>query len=153
MTEIICRYIELKDKENWHLLWRKYLDFYNSVLSDEIYTSTFYRFFDAGKYEPRAIVAEQIIEGESILLGLVHYMPHRHCWHFNDVCYLQDLYIEQSARGRGLGRKLIQAVYDEAIKQNWENVYWMTAEDNMQGRHLYDKVGELTPFIKYQKPK
>ncbi len=128
------------------------MEFYNSSKSEEIYETTFERFFLDSEYEPRAIVAERIENNDIKLIGLVHYMAHRHCWSIENVCYLQDLYVCESERGTGVGRKLIEAVYKEAEINNWANVYWMTAEDNQTGRQLYDRVGKLTPFIKYQKP-
>ena len=47
-------------------------------------------------------------------VGLAHYIFHRHGWHVADVCYLQDLFVAPEARGDGVGRALIEAVYAEA---------------------------------------
>ena len=40
-----------------------------------------------------------------------------------DVCYLQDLYVSDTLRGQGIGRLLIEAVYDEADKRGIPTVY------------------------------
>jgi hypothetical protein len=47
---------------------------------------------------------------------------------------------------------LIEAVYAAADAQGCPRVYWLTQEFNAAGRRLYDRVGELTPFIRYDRP-
>ena len=79
------------------------------------------------------------------------YLFHRHCWKIENVCYLQDLYADPSARGMGVGRALIEAVYEQADAAGAPSVYWMTQEFNHTARQLYDRIGQLTPFIKYQR--
>lgn len=144
----MIRPVARDDQDQWRALWTGYLEFYESSVSEAVYRSTFDRFFDGGAYEPRCLVAEH----GGRLLGIVHYMAHRHCWKLGDVCYLQDLFASPDVRGTGVGRALIEAVYAEADANNWENVYWMTQHFNETGRRLYDRVGALTPFIKYQRP-
>lgn len=98
--------------------------------------------------EFRGMIAE--VDGKAA--GLVHYYFHRHGWKIEDVCYLQDLYVDPSARGTGLGRALIEAVYDAADKQGCPAVYWMTQEFNKTARQLYDRIATLSPFVKYDRP-
>ena len=86
------------------------------------------------------------------LAGLTHYLFHRHAWKVERVCYLQDLYARPETRGNGVGRALIQAVYDEANRQEAPAVYWLTQDSNHTARKLYDRIGKLTPFLKYQRP-
>ena len=86
-----------------------------------------------------------------ICLGLTHYLFHRHAWKEEKVCYLQDLFARPEARGTGVGRALIQAVYDEADRLGAPSVYWLTKEFNHPARQLYDRIGTLTPFIKYSR--
>lgn len=68
-----------------------------------------------------------------------------------DVCYLQDLYVEPRLRGGGVGRALIEAVYEVADANGTPSVYWMTQDFNENARKLYDRIANLTPFIKYQR--
>jgi GNAT superfamily N-acetyltransferase len=85
-------------------------------------------------------------------VGLANCILHRDGWSLEDVCYLQDLYVDESVRGTGAGRALIEAVYAEADARNAPSVYWMTQTFNATGRRLYDRVGVLTPFIQYVRP-
>lgn len=85
------------------------------------------------------------------LLGIVHYLFHRSFWTPEDYCYLQDLFVAENARGSGLGRSLIEAVYDKALEAGAGRVYWLTQEDNLTARALYDKVADRSGFIQYRK--
>lgn len=136
------------DKAAWRDLWTDYLTFYKSTLPDTVKDSTFTRLLDPNVPDLNALVAEH--GGE--VIGLVHYIYHRHCWRIEDVCYLQDLYVSSAARGTGCGRKLIEAVYASADANGTPSVYWMTEHHNATGRQLYDRIGRLTDFIKYQRP-
>lgn len=73
-------------------------------------------------------------------------------WSVENSCYLQDLYVDPEIRGTGAGRALIEAVHAEAAKAGATGVYWLTQECNKTARQLYDRIGELTPFVKYTKP-
>lgn len=92
-----------------------------------------------------AFVAEQ--NGQ--LFGLVHFIFHRSTTRLNDVCYLQDLYVNKDLRGTGIGRQLIKAVYDAALKAGSTRVYWQTQDSNIVGRALYEKVANHLGFIVY----
>lgn len=147
MSEVIIRPVRRDDRDEWQTLWTAYLAFYESTVAPEVYESTFQRLLNDGDYEPSAFVAE--LDGK--LVGLVHYIPHRHCWRTGNVCYLQDLFAAPHVRGKGIGRALIEAVYAEADRRGWGSVYWLTQDFNADARKLYDRVATLTPFIKYQR--
>jgi GNAT superfamily N-acetyltransferase len=85
------------------------------------------------------------------LKGIVHYLYHRSMWTVGNYCYLQDLFVDPSARGLGLGRALIEALYAEAKKAGASRVYWLTQEDNATARALYDKLADRSGFIQYRK--
>jgi GNAT superfamily N-acetyltransferase len=67
------------------------------------------------------------------------------------VCYLQDLFTSEEARGEGVGRALINGVYDRAREAGSTRVYWQTQETNIVAQKLYDKVAERSGFIVYRK--
>ena len=94
-----------------------------------------------------ALVAEQA----GHLLGLTHYLFHRSTTAIEPICYLQDLFTAQSARGKGIGRALINAVYDQARLANSPRVYWQTHESNATAMRLYNKVADRSGFLVYRK--
>ena len=89
------------------------------------------------------------INGE--LMGIAHYLFHRSTWAPHRYCYLEDLFVAEAARGQGLGRALIEAVYEKARAANASRVYWLTQSSNTQARILYDRVADNLGFIQYRK--
>jgi GNAT superfamily N-acetyltransferase len=147
---ITIRPVVRADYAHWLPLWEGYNRFYGrfdaTALPDAITQMTWARFFDA--YEPmHALVAE--IDGR--LVGLVHYLFHRSTISIAPNCYLQDLFTAEPARGRGVGRRLIEAVYEEARLAGLSRVYWLTHETNTTARRLYDAVAENSGFLVYRK--
>ena len=86
------------------------------------------------------------------LVGFAHYLLHRSTWARHCYCYLEDIFVADSARGAGVGRALIEAVETAAYKAHASRLYWMTHESNAQARALYDKVAQRSGFIQYRKP-
>ncbi|MDV4167640.1 GNAT family N-acetyltransferase [Rhodovulum sp. FJ3] len=147
MSSITIRPIQPDDYAQWAELWRGYLTFYETTLPDEVYQSSFDRMLGD---DPRDFSGMLALDGDRPV-GLVHYLFHRHGWKVEEVCYLQDLFTLPDMRGRGVGRALIEAVYDAADAYGAPSVYWLTQDFNASARILYDQVGTLTPFIKYQR--
>lgn len=145
---VTVRPLAQSDRMVWEELWTAYLDFYETQLPIENFFVAWDRLMGDDYYDGRGLIAEA--DGEAV--GLAHYFYQRHGWKMEDVTYLQDLYVKESARGTGAGRALIEAVYAAADDADCPTVYWMTAHDNEVARRLYDRIGDLTPFIKYQRP-
>ncbi|MRU17090.1 GNAT family N-acetyltransferase [Roseovarius sp. A21] len=141
------RPLRREDHARWRELWTGYLEFYGSSVPDEVYDTTFERLLDSERPQQCAFVAET--GGE--VIGLVHVVYHAHNWRVEDVCYIQDLYVDPKVRSTGAGRALIEAVYDAADANGTPSVYWMTQDFNETARKLYDRIATVTPFIKYQR--
>lgn len=148
MPALIVRPLRAEDQTQWSEMWTAYLEFYETGVAPEVYDSTFARLLGDDPRDFSAFVAEQ---GDR-LVGLTHFLFHRHAWKIEDVCYLQDLYARPDCRGTGVGRALIEAVYDAADKNGTPAVYWLTQDFNETARKLYDRIANETPFIRYQRP-
>jgi GNAT superfamily N-acetyltransferase len=134
------------DLAQWEALWEGYNIFYERTVPPEITRMTWSRFFDAS--EPvHALVAEK----DGRLVGLVHYLFHRSTSLLGPTCYLQDLFTAEAARGQGIGRALIESVYERARTAGSLRVYWQTHETNVTAMALYDKVAERSGFLVYRK--
>ncbi|KAE9626486.1 GNAT family N-acetyltransferase [Parasedimentitalea maritima] len=146
-SQVTIRTLRTDDRPEWAELWHDYLEFYETSLPDAVYDTTFARLIGDDPQDFSCFVAEQ--DGQ--LVGLTHYLFHRHAWTQDNTCYLQDLYARPETRGTGVGRALIEAVYATADVQGSGSVYWMTQEFNHTARKLYDRIGKQTPFIRYQR--
>ena len=143
---LTVRSIAEADRAQWEPLWAGYNTFYERTLPAAVTAMTWSRFFDA--YEPvHALVAER----DGALIGLVHYLFHRSTSAIVPACYLQDLFTADGARGEGIGRALIEAVYIKAKEAGCARVYWHTHETNLTAMKLYDQVAERSGFVVYRK--
>src|SRR5271154_1990719 len=147
---LLIRAVTRHDYDRWLPLWDGYNAFYGrsgaTALDPDITRMTWARFFDA--YEPvHALVAES--GGE--LLGLAHYLFHRSTTTIEPTCYLQDLFTNEAIRGKGVGRALINRVYEEARLAGSSRVSWLTHETNQTAMKLYDKMADRSGFVVYRK--
>jgi GNAT superfamily N-acetyltransferase len=147
MADVVVTPLRPQDRERWFELWRSYLDFYETRLPSEIYEHTW----------QRLIAAEGPIRGlgarlggtAAPLVGIAHYLFHAHAWTTQEVCYLQDLFVDRVVRRGGCGRKLIEAVAAVARDRGCYRLYWTTKEDNAIARSLYDRIARFNGFIRY----
>jgi GNAT superfamily N-acetyltransferase len=133
------------DRECWDVLAQGYKTFYETVLPETAYDRAWQR-----------LMAGDAIHGlgahlEGRLVGIAHYLFHANVW-TADVCYLQDLFVDDAARGRGAARALIEAVVEDARQRGAARLYWMTRDDNATARALYDRVARHNGFIRYEHP-
>ena len=140
------RPVAAQDRSEWARLWRAYLAFYDTSVPEAVYDSLFARLLAPGPDGPFGLVAE-VDDGR--VVGIVHYLFHLHCWKPEGVVYLQDLFTDAQARGRGVARGLIGAVCDAADAAGRPSVYWMTQTHNATARALYDRIATPTDFMRY----
>lgn len=148
VSGLIIRPLQAADEAEWRRLWTGYLEYYETSVPEAVYRSTFARLLGDDPQDFSALIAER--DGRPV--GLAHYLFHRHCWREENVCYLQDLFADPDHRGCGIGRALIEGVYAAADRAGAPAVYWLTQDFNDTARTLYDRVGQVTPFIKYARP-
>jgi GNAT superfamily N-acetyltransferase len=134
------------DHDQWLPLWRGYQHFYQTDIDSATTATTWKRFHDLG--EPMHCA---VAESDGQLIGMVHYIFHRSCWTVGDYVYLQDLFVSPSARGQGVGRALIEWVYQQAQERGASRVHWLTHETNADAMLLYDRIAQKSGFIQYRK--
>lgn len=148
MENITIRPVSPGDYQQWRVLWAGYNAFYGrsgaTAVDEAIIESTWKRFFDPAE-SLRALVAE--LDGE--IAGIAHYLFHRSTNHLENLCYLEDLFTAEAKRERGVGRALIQAVYECARQAGAPRVYWMTHESNVRAISLYGRIADRSGFVVY----
>jgi len=130
------------DHPRWLELARGYKAFYKTEVTDAEYQRAWKR-----------LLANDRVWGLGArhggqLVGIAHYLFHSSTWN-EEVCYLQDLFVDPAFRGRGIARALIEAVAKAALARGAERLYWLTQEHNAAARALYDKVAKYNHFIRY----
>ena len=147
MRDIVVNALGPQDHARWAELWRGYLDFYETRLPREIYEHTWQRLL--APESPIRGLGARLGSDAASLVGITHYLFHAHAWMRQEVCYLQDLFVDASVRHHGCGAKLIEAVAAIARERGCARVYWTTKEDNTAARSLYDRIARFNGFIRY----
>jgi len=134
--------LRTSDRAVWERLARGYNDFYETVLPDSDYDRAW-----------RRLLADKEILGlgarlDGRMFGIAHFLLHSNIWR-DEVCYLQDLFVDEAARGQGAARALIDAVAATARRHGASRYYWQTKQDNARARALYDKLARFRGFIRY----
>jgi ribosomal protein S18 acetylase RimI-like enzyme len=135
------------DHDGWMSLWQGYQAFYRVDIADAVSRKTWNRLLDPA--EPMFGAAS--VDGAVRAVGLVHWILHRSTWTDGDYCYLQDLFVAPWARGRGVGRGLIEHVYRTAKAAGCPRVHWLTHETNRAAMLLYDGISERSGFVQYRR--
>ena len=121
------------DKQRWFILWQGYLDFYQTELSAKQSELTWQRILDP-EFNMKCAVALD----DGLIVGFTTYNLQNSTWSENGHCYLEDLFVDLSVRGKGVGRALIEYVKSYAIANKCSRLYWNTDENNATARKLYD---------------
>ncbi len=134
------------DRAAWERLWQGYLTFYEASVPADVTDHTWSRLM-----EPDGEIHGFVAEADGSPVGLVHFLYHPSTWKRGPYCYLQDLYVDEAARGGGIARALIASVEEAARSAGASRVYWLTQEHNHTARALYDRVATRSGFIQYRK--
>lgn len=135
------------DKARWQALFQGYIEFYRAQVAPEVIESTWQR-LSSNSDGLTALVA---VNRDGVAIGLAHLLFHRSTWSPTWYCYLEDLFVDPAARGRGTGLALIAATYAEADRRGATRTYWATQAGNAKARRLYNKTGVLTDFVQYRR--
>jgi GNAT superfamily N-acetyltransferase len=146
MQSVQIRAVESTDFDIWLPLWKGYQQFYEVDIPEPVTLQTWARLLDPAEpmYAALAIAGEQA-------LGMMHLIYHRSTWTTGNYCYLQDLFVADNARGRGVGRALIEHVFADARRNRAARVHWLTHESNNNAMQLYDRIVDRSGFVQYRK--
>lgn len=141
---INVREARAEDYDAWLALWKGYLSFYGTDLEEAVTLATWRRVLspDSGLFCRLAETGQGVV-------GFAICVLHEGTWVTAPLCYLEDLFVADTARGKGAGRALIEAIIDEARDKAWSKVYWVTREGN-PARALYDQLAVVDDYVRYR---
>ncbi|MGO7031842.1 GNAT family N-acetyltransferase [Rhizobium ruizarguesonis] len=134
-----------EDEARWRELWAAYLAFYEVTVDADITDSTWRRVFD-----PASAIAMRVAEVDGGMMGFALYLTHEGTWIRGRDCYLEDLFVDADARGKGVGRALMDDLVSTCKAKGWSRLYWHTSEQNRTARALYDSYVESDGHIRYR---
>jgi len=142
------RELAARDREAWRALWQGYCDFYQTAVADDVTDATWGRLLDPAQ----PMIGLVACDAADRPVALAHCVLHLNTWTDRPVCYLEDLFVAPEARCGGAARALIEALAERGRREGWFRLYWMTKADNHRARALYDRVGKLTDWVRYDMP-
>jgi GNAT superfamily N-acetyltransferase len=142
----IVRMAEANDEARWRELWAGYVKFYRAEVSDEVTAHTWARILDSASN-----IDTLVAERDGQVIGICNYVFHDHTWSKQQICYLQDLFVDPTSRGSGAAKQLILACEEQAKAKGAFRIYWQTQEYNAAARSLYDTIVPRSSFIVYRK--
>lgn len=128
------------DREAWAELYCGYASFYSLPVPD---LDVLWRWIGAGQMT--CLVAS--VDGE--VVGLAHLREFLRPVHAAVGGFLDDLYVDESARGQGVGRALLEAASELARERGWIVLRWLTSDWNTSAQALYDQVARRTEFVTF----
>ncbi|MBD9385564.1 GNAT family N-acetyltransferase [Agrobacterium sp. AGB01] len=134
-----------QDQADWLKLWSDYLAFYNVDLAEEVTAHTWARVMDPVS---RLSMRLAVLDGQTVGFAIHHF--HDSTWVKTPDCYLEDLFIDETIRGKGIGRALIDDLIAISKEKGWSRLYWHTDENNQRARKLYDSYVESDGHIRYR---
>ena len=141
----MIRKINIKDKENWKKLYKGYADFYKSSINEKILDTVWSWLMDKN-HEVKGIVYE--INGN--LAALAHYRAMPRPLKGKHIGFLDDLYVDATYRNQKIGQKIMDEIKVISKSERWDLVRWITRQDNVKAKSLYDKISEKTNWEVYE---
>ena len=141
----MIRKIKIKDKENWKKLYKGYANFYKSAINERILDTVWSWLMDKN-HEVKGIVYE--IDGN--LTGLAHYRAMPRPLRGKYIGFLDDLYVDPAYRNQKIGQKLMNKIKIISKLEKWDLVRWITRQDNIKAKSLYDKISQKTDWEVYE---
>ena len=144
-SPVTVRAAEPRDEDRWRELWAGYLKFYEVAVSPEITAATWEK-----AMSDRSAIFMRVAEVDGSVAGFTLSLTHEGTWITGLDCYLEDLFVDPSARGKGVGRALMDDLVALCRQNGWSRLYWHTAEGNATARTLYDSYVRSDGHIRYR---
>jgi GNAT superfamily N-acetyltransferase len=140
---LIVRDIASEDHDAWRRLFQAYGVFYETDLADDVLDHV----WSAIRGDAiRAYVAEQ----DGVVIGFAHARTHTATFSIGDDWYLEDLFVDPSARAGGVGTAIIEHLVKIARREGGGALRWVTAESNATAQRVYDKLAKRTTWVTYE---
>jgi GNAT superfamily N-acetyltransferase len=139
------RYALPGDEADWRRLWAAYVEFYGVDVGDEVTAATWAKVMD-----PASPLFMRVATDGDAVIGFAICLVHDATWVKDPVCYLEDLFLDAAARGKGIGRALLDDLVALSKAKGWARLYWHTDEGNSTARRLYDHYTKADGHVRYR---
>ena len=144
-TLLKIRDIKIEDRNDWHILFQEYANFYQAEINDNI-INTVWKWLHTAEHELQGMVGET----NNKVIAFAHYRRMPSSLRGQDIGFLDDLYVLPECRGQQIGEQLIIRLKQISIEKKWNLVRWITRDNNVRAKKVYDKVSNLTNWDVYE---
>ena len=138
MAEHSIEPVQKKDLAELLPLMRAYCEFYGASPSDQALLELSTALIDNPGCEGTQLIAREPA-GPAVGFATIFWS-----WSTTNACrigVMNDLFVAESARGRGLADQLIEACRAECLRQGARRLVWQTAPDNRRAQAVYERIG------------
>jgi ribosomal protein S18 acetylase RimI-like enzyme len=140
------RPIDSRDAKRWRELFSDYGTFYKTEFSAETLDGVWAWLLDPA-HPVTGLVATN---DEGVVVGFAMYREHPDTFSAGPTMYLDDLFVDPSARRNGIAAALLTALRDEAKRRGVDQVRWITAADNEHAQAVYNRIARKTDWVTYE---
>ena len=130
------------DRAAWERLFLAYGSFYETEFASGVVDGVW-----SWLMEPTHQVKAVVAEDAGTVVGFAHYRRLADTFTAMPAYFLDDLYTDPDARGRGVATALIRGVRDRA---GGAQVRWITAADNATAQRVYDRMATRASWVTYE---
>ena len=141
----MIRKIQLKDKKQWKKLYKGYANFYKVEMNNKI-LQTVWNWLHDKNHEVEGLVYEV----DENIVGLAHYRRMPSPLRGQYIGFLDDLFVDPDHRGKGIGEKILKELKIISKSKGWNLTRWITRDDNVRAKSLYDRLAEKTTWDLYE---
>ena len=143
--DVTTRQVAAGDRAAWDALYAGYAAFYR-VDQTPAMRETVWAWLTDPAHETCGLVA---CDDTGAVIGLAHYRAFARPLSAGTGGFLDDLFVDPTARGSGAAQALIAALREIGRARGWTVIRWITAQDNARARAVYDRVATQTPWVTY----
>ena len=144
-SSVKIRGIKIEDKNDWKRLFQMYADFYKVKINENIVTIV-WQWLHTSEHELQGLVGEI----NSKVIAFAHFRRMPSPLRGKDIGFLDDLYVHPDFRGQKIGEKLIEQLKQISKDKKWNLVRWITRDDNIRAKKVYDRVSNKTNWDVYE---
>ncbi|KQI68889.1 acetyltransferase [Loktanella sp. 3ANDIMAR09] len=143
--QIELRRVAVRDRAAWEALYRGYAAFYAVDQTPDMRDRVWNWLMD----DAHEVAGHVAVCSDGQLCGLAHVRPFARPLAASTGLFLDDLFVDSTARGQGVADALILHLADLARAQGHSVLRWITADDNARARRVYDRHARKIDFATY----
>ena len=102
----------------------------------------------AALFAPDPQVFAEVAEADGVVVGLALWYVTFSTWTGHHGIWVEDLYVRQAHRGRGIGRSLLARLAAEASRRGYRRLEWWVLDWNTPALRFYQSLG-ATPMAEW----